>query len=280
MTVRRSALKSYVKRSRRRTPSMATRFSKKKASARNNKRSVVSLARQVQRNSAIIRKNRVFCDFQYTLRDEPGVDQQFASGDWYCWPLTDPSTMEPCLRRDENVNESSATYFLRMQMNLRFFLAGASYAYWNAFIVTPRQNAIGRLDELAFAGPGQIDPLLEGVDYIRGVDGANLRLNPGEFRCDYARYITMAANTLTKDPIVDQNVSQTAQTYRKTQLNIPLKFRLRQPTGKTWRSQPFSQMARWEKKYLLVYVTWGGIPVGQDLPRMTFDNLYTTVNSF
>ncbi len=279
---KRGALKGGTARRPRRRTSLARRFGRKRASASNNKRSVVTLARAVSRNSAVLRAQRIFTDYQYLEPDAPlgpGIQVELVSGNWYAWPITDVTTFDPVLRRDQTVLDGSSTYMLRMQSNFRVQIANEYYAYLNIWLVRPRKDAVSLLDDLAGVNPGLITSLTPGNDYIEGpVPGANIRLNPANFKCLASKQITLTKDTLNDAPEVDQNVGNPFSLWRKWQWTTKLNYRLRQPVGKPWRNLPWEQQQYHQKMYLLCYASSAGPDVNRG-PFMAVDTMYTCLNS-
>lgn len=275
-------LKGGTARRPRRRTSMARKFSRKKATVANNKKSVVSLARAVSRNSAVLKAQRIYTDYQYLEPDAPlgpGIQTEIVSGSWYSWPMTDVTTFDPVLRRDQNVIDGSSTYLLRMQSNFRIQIANEYFSYLNIWLVRPRKNAVSTLDDLAGVNPGLISPLTPGLDYIEGpVSGANLRLNPANWKVLAYKAITLTKDTLNDAPQPDENIGNPFSVWRKFQWTTHLKYRVRQPLGKPWRNLPWEQQQYYQKTYLLVTGSSSGPDVNRG-PFMAVDTLYTALNT-
>lgn len=278
---RKNALRGGTARPRRRRTSMARKFSRRRASTYNNKRSVVTLARAVSRNSAVLRAQRIWTDYQYFLAPElPGFSQLLENDTWYSYPLTDVSKWESCLRRDTNVEQSARCFVSRMQMNLRLELRDSS-SFVNVFLVTLRKDAVSKLDDLAagFSLPGEINPLTENNDFIEGqITGANLRLNPAIFKVHAVWYKTLVANQLAQAPVDDQNVGNPNTTWCKKQWNTRLNTTIRSPIGKQWSFVPFDQMPYYNKYYLLCYAHTDSTLPNPQGPLLSVDTLYTAIN--
>lgn len=278
-TVRKNPLRSFTLKGRRKRASLATRAKYQRPSAKNQKRQIVSLAKQVAKNTAHINSQKVFTDFQWGDLQAPskGIVQAMSTGTWYAWPLTDFSRWGPVLRTDSNVMESSKTYCVRCQLNVRCNIGDVSQlAYVNVFVVTPRKDAI---DSITLQPPtiGQMQQLVQGTQFIESNqnEGANVRLNTSQFKVHAAKYITLTPNAPTEPLPQGQSVGNPFATWRKWQWNIPLKFSVRMPVNRPWHNIPLDDMAYYQRFYLLAYATHIGGTTG---PLLYADSLTTCIN--
>ena len=275
---KKNSLRGGTARRPRRRTSMARRFSRKRASASNNKRSVVTLARAVSRNSAVLRAQRIWTDYQYyeEVPELPGFSVNLENDKWYAYPMTNFARWGGVLRQDVNVDDSSKCFIQRMQMNLRLELRD-DQSVVNIWLVTPRRDQVSKLDDLAVGPFGAINPLTERLDFIEGqTEGANIRLNPAIFKVHASWYKTLVANRLDQAANLNENVGNPNTTWAKKQWNTRLNTTVRSPIGKRWQSVQFDQMPYYSKYYLLAYAHSEGSGLG---PNLTTDTLYTAINA-
>lgn len=273
--VRKSALKSYAAKGRRKRSSTATRVKMERPTAANQKRQIMRLSRQVARNTRFVASQKVFTDWQWVEGGDTGISRPLSTGTWYAWPLTDLAKWLPVLRQSDNSTSASKTYCARMQINCRMDIGDVlERTCLNVFLVSPRKGAI---DAINVTGPSgamdQLDPINDYIDNDQ-FPGANVRLNTQKFKVHAVKYSTLVYNTFNA-PSAGPFVSNALTTYRKWQWNLPLKFTVRQPSGASWTTMPFSQMPYYQKYYLLVYSTSLSSTNG---PNLHADALSTCIN--
>lgn len=241
--------------------------------------------KQIYRNATQIRKlarynnrHKVWTDYQYSNSIEPPAQVGTSLEGWSDFvALTNPVPWRPVLRMDNDVLESTRTFVRNCQLNMRYRLNSASDMSLSVFIVTPRKDAVNIDPNALVPGPHYIDNQV--------FDGLNVRLNPSIFKVHYSRYMTLTATTLGQLPTPAENVGNPNTTWRKGQVNLPLRMSIRQPTiigpANSWKLKEFATMPFYHKYYLLVY--WSSTcPVpgaGVELPQISFDALYTCINT-
>ncbi len=280
---RMSSLKNYqATGAKRRRLSVVTRAKLKKPTAFNQRRQIVTLAKRVAKNTKYIKSKKVYTDYQYGDGDAGlrGIAKEMTNGTWYGWALTDYSKWNACLRQDANVADSARTFAMRMQLNFRVDVGTVTKgAFLNIFIVSPRNS---QTNPITFASPpvdGDITPLVVNNDFIENSqnEGTNIRLNSGKFKVHAAKYITLVSDTFDDASPTTQTVGNPYSTWRKFQVNCPLKWSVLNPTSRPWTSLPFDQQAYWRKYYLIVYTTNND---GGSTAAVNFscDPMYTCIN--
>lgn len=255
---------------------MVTRAKLARPTARNQKKQIVSLAKTVARNSKYLRQQRVYTDYQWGQPTARGIQGALNDQLWYGWGLTNVSQWQPCLRQDTNTAQSSRTYALRMQLNMRVNLGDVTQlCYMNIFIVSLRSDAT---DALTLTdNVGGMNQLITDIDFIQNDtnEGANLRLNSGKFKVHACKYITLVPNTAQAPVPANASAGNPYSTWRKWQWNIPLKFSIRMPANRPWGNVLFEDMPHYEKLYLLAYSSQ--FPADTQ-PNLFGDALITCIN--
>lgn len=275
----RNPLREYTAKSKRKRTGNVTKVRYQRPTARNQQRQIMTNARMVSKLYKAAMTKRVFCDWQATgtfVAQPP--DPQGFNRDWFCLPLTDFSQWGACLRQDANVTEGSSTYIQRMQLNMRYFLRGASYANFNVFIVTPRKDAANNDVPSRFAAQNFPTP---GVEYIEGPDAYNFRLNPAVFKVHYASYKTLTNNSLQLEASAVTVGANPFTSMAKDQANIKCGINVRMPVlGASWTTVPYMQQAYYKRYFMLVCIVSDAPPNLTPLgtAKFTFDQLATTVN--
>lgn len=242
-----------------------------KPSARNQQKQILSNARTLARHAKLLQQHKIYTDWQFSSPCVPAI-----SGDWSVQRLTDFTAWTSVLRQDPIVAGKSHTFVLRSQINIRCDLGNKDFAAFNVFIVTKRKNA------------NQYDPFTTspslGEEYIENAQqqGFNLRLNPSVYKVHYAKYATLTQNSLFNAAVPTQTVGMPTSSYRKMQVNLPLKMSVTQPalhglgTG-PWLDMHFENLPPYHQYFLMVNASWGG--TGAIAPSLNFDQLATCVNT-
>lgn len=274
-----SSLKQYSAKKKQKRPTNVTRVRFQKPTARNQQKQIMYNAKVISRLNKAVFGNRVYCDWRYQGQMFTTLDDGNVSKTWFCIPLTSFPDWDAVLRQDDNVSSSSTTYVNRMQLNMRLFLQQSNYAFFNIFVVTPRK------DQNARDTPAQIalgNNPLNNIDYIASPEGINLRLNSAIWKVHFAKYATLTESTLlefgSSPPLPAGNPYST---WRKCQVNIPLKMKVRNPTsGTPWKSLRYMNLPYYHRYQLLVEIQ-------QQAPdtvavnggaRLDWDLLSTTIN--
>ncbi len=255
-SVKRSSLKDYESRKRRRRTSLVSRIKYKRPTAFNQKKQLTTLARSVARNSKYLRQQRVYTDYQWGQADQRGITASLNNALWYGWKLTDVTQWEACLRQDANTAQSSITYALRMQLNCRANLGTVTkLTYLNVFVISARPDDVEGLN--ITDNVGGMTQLVPNIDFVEQTanEGANIRLNSGKFKVLACKYMTLLPNTAQAAVPANAAAGNPFSTWRKWQWNIPLKFSIRMPSNRPWTNVLFEDMPYYEKLYFLVYST-------------------------
>jgi hypothetical protein len=240
--------------------------------ARHQRSQILSNARTLAKHSRLLRQHKVFTDYQYAGDVSPAI-----SDTWAVDKLTDFANWTAVLRQDDNVLESSHTFVIRGQLNIRAFLGDADFCYFNVFIVTKRRNA-NEFD------PFTTPPAL-GSDYIENPfnQGANLRLNSAIYKVHWCAYASLTNNGLGR-PVNDASTAGDPRTtYKKWQVNLPFKMSVTQPAHvgipakTTWKDLHFPNLPPHHQYYIMCNMSWGG--PGIDEPSLNFDQLATCINT-
>lgn len=275
-SARRSSLKYYEAKKKRRRTSLSTRAKYSKPTARNQKKQIVSLAKQVERNSKVLRQQRVYTDYQWGQHESRGMYAEMVSGTWYGWALTDTSLWQPVLRQDINTIASSRTYAARVQLNCRVNLGTvANITYLNVFLVKARPDQVEAL-KINDANGG-MDQLVAQEDFVEQSfnETANVRLNSGRLKVLACRYVTLMPNTGAAPLPADSAAGNPYSTWRKWQWNVPLKFTIRNPSNHSWKNVAFDDMPYYERLYVIAYS--GSIP-SDGHPKFFCDSLISCIN--
>lgn len=274
-----SSLKQYTAKEKRRKTSQVQRIRFQRPTARHQQKQILTNARVIRRLHKAVFGNRVYCDWRYQGQMFATLDDGSVSKTWFCVPLTSFPDWQAVLRQDQNVSDSSTTYLQRMQLNMRLFLQSSNYAFFNIFVVTNRrdQNARDTPAEVALGN----NPI-NNIDYIASPEGINLRLNSSIWKVHYAKYATLTETTLLEaapsPPLVAGNPYST---WRKMQVNIPLKYKVRNPTsGTPWTNLSYMNLPYYQRYQLLVEVQQQAadtVPQNGGA-RLDWDMLATTIN--
>ena len=276
-----SRLGKFTAKSRRKRASTTTLAKYQKPTARNQRTQIMRNARSIARLNRSVYTNRVFCDFQQEDTLFAKLDAGNYTTTWGCFALTDFTQWDPCLRKDQNVLESSKTFIQRMQLNLRYTLASSDWAQFNVFIVTNRKDAANR-DWPVTIDAGQ-NPV-NGTDYIEGPLALNIRLNPSLFKVHYASYRTLTETTLLESaPSPPLTAGNPFSTWAKGQVTVKPNYNVRVPvSGETqnWRNVRYMAQPYYKRYFLLVAIVQNAPTATQlnDGARFDFDQLATTIN--
>lgn len=277
MAVRRSSLKDYESKKRRRKTTLATRTRYSKPSASNQKKQILTLAKKVRRNTSLLRQQRVYTDYQWGQTVIRGMYADCISGTWHGWKITDVhNSWQPCLRQDINTAASSRTFAKRVQLNCRAEMGTASnICYMNVFLVTCRSDFIGGIT--VTDNVGGMTQLVDQEDFIEQSfnETANIRLNSGRFKVHACKYMTLLPNTGAAPLPASASVGDPASIWRKWQWNLPLNFTIRNPSNHPWSQVEFDNMPFYEKYFIIVYC--GAIP-SDGKPKFMCDALATCIN--
>lgn len=282
--VTKNNLGKFARSNRRKRTSVVTRAKYQKPTAANQKKQILGNALAIRALRRIM-PSPIYTDWQYSNVLRPVIDDAGLVESIHQAQLMSPADGNvnpfwlPVMRQDVNVNESSATRVLRMQLNLRYRLGIANWAQYSTFVVSIRKDAADRIINEA--------NLVKGQDYISNLgDDFNVRLNPAVFKVHYARYVTLTLNAFVERPAVVGGVALAANpqtTYAKGQVNMKLGINLKQPTqGLSWTAMNQSQLGPSQRYFLLTFINQQADIVGGpniDVARVNFDALYTCYNS-
>lgn len=257
-------------RSRRRT-SQISKVKYQRPTAANQKRQLLRNTRLLNKVAKIQADRRVYTDWQYGGTLNPTV-----SDAWKVTPLTDFALWEPVLRQDEVSESSSSTYIRNMQLNLRFTLNEKDYAYISCFVVTMRRNSSG-INPFT-TPPAPIKHYITGT----GVVGSNIRLNPAIYKVHWCKYMTLTKNSLLHASIAEDTVGNPNTTWRKVQVNLPLKMKVTNPSlfitsEGAWTHIPYTNLPYYQRYFLMSYIHYSGS--GDGVPVVGYDALSTAINS-
>lgn len=275
-----SALQQYTSTPKRRRKNNVQRIRFQRPTARHQQKQILYNAKTIRRLHKAVFGNRVYCDWRYQGQMFATLDAGQVSKTWFCVPLTSFPDWDAVLRQDQNVVDSSTTYVARMQLNLRMFLQQANYSFFNVFVVTPRKDQNAR-DTPADIAAGQIP--VNDTDYIAGPEGINIRLNSAIWKVHFAKYSSLTETTLldfgTASPPLP--AGNPYSTWRKCQVNIPLKMKVRNPTsGTPWTDLRYMNLPYYQRYQLLVQIQQQA-PDGTNPNlggRLDWDLLCTTIN--
>lgn len=276
-----NALRKYTARAKRRRTNNATKVKFQAPTAKNQKKQIMSNARAINYLYKSCMPRKVYCDWQYfgqfdTVPDAAGG----ISRTWFAIPLINFPGWNACLRADQNVAVAASTYVARVQVNIRMALQLSNFAFVNLWVVTPRKDQNAR-NTPADISAGQ-DPIL-GIDYIESPSGSNLRLNSAIWKVHHCQYRTMTETTLGEAaPSPPFTAGNPSTTWGKSQINIPVKMKVRNPTsGTPWTQLSYMNMPYYHRYTLLCQVLQQA-PQGtvqNRAARVDWDMLATTINA-
>lgn len=274
------------------------RLSKKKSNVKKRRAGVISRSkfkpRTTTANRSLIQSNAyairavkrmlpppVWTDYQLSgtlfadTTDSPNFTTTIA-----VTKLMDPLSWRECLRRDENVLDSSTTRVLRMAMNLRYTMQASNWAQFSTFVVTIRPDAADR--DLTLP-----NSIVINADYINSFSqDFNVRLNPAVFKVHYVRYLSLTKNTWldTTPQLGNVNVAfNPSTTMAKGQVNMKMGHRIRNPIlGAPWKDMELQQFSPNERYYLVTFIVQqAGLNPGElnAGARLDYDALFTCYNS-
>lgn len=239
--------------------------------ARHQKSQILANARLLASHSKMLRRHKVYTDWH-----DSGSLSITSSSTWGVVKLTDFQNWTSVLRQDPVVTEKSHTFVLRLQLNLRFLLNEADFAGISLFVVTPRKNAVG-IDPFT-------NPPVKNVEWIEPSNnqGFNVRLNSGIYKVHYSKYLTLTSNTLLSAAVPAETVGNPNTTWRKSQVNVPLKMSVTQPAlygtaQGSWKLLGFDDLPYYSRFYIIAYMVFGG--TGTATPAISYDSLITCVNT-
>ena len=268
------------------------RMSRKKSTMRRRRTSTVTRAKYRPRTTAanrnLIKSNAyairslkrligpsIYTDYQLT-----GAYGPFVSGapanyfNIFEVELMTPFTWNPVLRQDQNVLESSSTLIKRMQLNLRHSLGESNWCQITTFVVSLRRDAANRIISQTTLIPDQ--------DYIYNSEDFNVRLSPQTFKVHYVRNVSLMSNAwLQPKTTIGTNefVGNPNTTLARGQVNMTLNYKVRQPSGTTWKGMNQEQFPPHQRLYLLSFFKGNTNDVDDDPPRVDYDSLVTCFNA-
>lgn len=259
-----------VRRTIRKRASVRTRARWQAPTAHNQKRQIQDVAMQVSKNTRFINRHRIYTDWQYS--DQVGIGA--ISPGWGVVELTNFSNWNAVLRQSESVDNASHTFVQRMQMNLRMTLNDADFCSMNCFIVTLRKDAAGK-------DPFLIPPIIT-EEWIQPstFQGFNIRLNSAYYKVHWSQYATLSKGPFNAAPTALTGAGNPYSTWRKTQVNLPLKMSVTKPTllggSDSWKTKEFQDLPYNQKYFLFVYILSSG---GPTRPSVDFDSQFVCLNS-
>jgi len=261
------------KKTARRTRKRASTVTKAKyqpRTARMNRALILANAKAV---ASLARKHQpIYCDWQDygSIRSEQSVGGNFTLTRMAI-PLSDFSDWTPELRKDTNVMESSSTFWRGFSLNFRYFLNQSDYAQYSMFVVTLRKNATNRRF-------GSSDPLTLGQDYVESPDAMAVRLNSGVFKVHWTRQVTMTENTFLEPAAPGaQMAGNPNTTWRKGQVNVRVKARVRAPVGVLWKEMSNVQVPYYSRFFILAFINQRSLNDNIS-SYVSWDALHTTIN--
>jgi len=274
-----SNLRKYTAKSRRRRTANTTKVKYQRPTARNQQRQIMTNAVAVRKIYRSMLSKRVFCDWQYVGQVPAKVSATGAfTKTWACFPLTDYTQWQACLREDDNVTASSTTFVQRMCLNFRYALNKSNWAQFNVWVVTSRKDAAG-VDAPTIIAGGTDPTILR--DYVEGPSGFNIRLNSAIYKVHFASYRTMTENALFLPNDASQQAGNPNTTWAKGQANIKCNANVRYPiSGGSWKDTPYMQQGYAKRYFLLVNIVCNSgtaVPAGS-AAEFSFDQLATTIN--
>lgn len=271
-----NSLHKFRSKRRKKRVSPLTKIKYQKPSARNQKKQISVNARQIAYLNKVVKSNKLYCDWQ--MEDEIDAPVDPAGSFTRYWGIFDLMLFRawlPVLRQSEAVSAAARTYIARMSINMRYELGASNWAQVSIFVCTPRRNATS-------LEPQNVPPIL-GQGYIDSTRGYNARLNPAMYKVHYARYMTLTKNSFLEPVVSTANVGNPSTTWKKGQINIPIKCSIRAPYTNPldkWKLLDSSDLPYYQRYFLMVYVVQqapAGTPAGGAF-KCSFDALATTIN--
>lgn len=217
----------------------------------------------------------IYTDYQLTGAYGPFLSP--APGNYFnifAVELMTPFTWSPVLRADNNVLESSMTLIKRMQLNLRHQLGESNWCQITTFVVSIRRDSANRIISQATLSTPQ--------DYIYNDQNFNVRLSPNLFKVHWVTNVSLMANSWQQEKAEVGGVGiafNPAKTLTKSQVNMNLNYKIRQPSGTSWKNMNQEQFPPHQRLYLLSFFK-GNTNEGDDNPpRVDYDSLVTCFNS-
>lgn len=276
-----NAMRPKTARTRRRRTSTVTKAKYKPKTARANRSLIMSNAKAI----SMLRKmapKPLYTDYQYGNLFEADFNQ--ADNQVFCDTLSSPVLWRPCLRQDDNVLESSATYWRNFTLNFRVNLGLADWAQFSIFIITPRR------DNNAFSfNPSDF---AEGRQYVVGPSGLVAILNSQQFKVHAVRHISLT-NNAWKLPLATFGAQNTIAagnpetTFKKFQVNVRCKTRIRNPrtsaaSTNQWKAMVDDEMPYYQRYHVLTIMRggWSTVPAqGAPPTGIYWHQLNTCINT-
>lgn len=222
-----NALRTKTSRPKRRRTSTVTKAKYAPKTRTQNRKLILSNVKAISMLRKIVPKP-VYTDYQYNGDFEVYPPSGIAETTIFCESLSSPVAWKQCLRTDDNVTESSSTFWRNMTLNVRVNIGFADYAQWSIFVITPRRdNNAFSFNATDFNEPRQ---------YVDGPESMNPVLNSGQFKCHFVKHISLTNNAWKQQIATFGSESEPTYaagnpftTYRKFQVNIRTKARIRNP---------------------------------------------------
>lgn len=239
-------------------------------SARNQKSQILANAKTLAKHSRMLRTHKIYTDWQ-----QDGGILHTTTNSWSVQRLTDFSAWQSVLRQSPVVSDKAHTFVLRLQLNMRAALNSMDYLLLNVFVVTKRKNA-NEFD------PFDTPPALN-TEYIENAQGQgmNIRLNSAVYKVHFCKYVTLTDNGFQKSAIVGDSSGNPNSTWRKWQINLPVRMSVTQPilynSQGSWKDMHFDNLPPYHQYFLMVFAVFGG--TGSISHSLIYDQLATCVNT-
>ena len=265
---RSSALRGGTRRFRRRRTSNITKARWQRPSARNQKRLILTNARDIARLKSEARLGRVFTDYQINGQ------AVLTPGSWTFIRLTDFTGWTPVLRQNIVADNQKNATIMHQVLNTRFSMSTPggtvlqSPQFWSFFIISPRNSS---------QGDPNATPFSLGDDYIvnSAVQESLVRLNPGRWKVHAYKYATLAVGAESGLPVVGLSAFQTSSTWRKHQFSLRGRKHIKNPNG-NWMDHEFELLPPWQRIFIAVFVDTLN---AASTPTLYYDNLSTMLTS-
>lgn len=227
----------------------------------------------------------VYTDYQYNNEFQVSNPATAPQTQIFCDTLSSPVLWKQCLRTDDNVLDSSSTFWRNLTLNVRVNLGFADWAQWSIFVITPRRdNNSFSFDPLDFTEPRQ---------FVLGPEAMNPVLNSGQFKCWAVKHVSLTNNAWKQqiaafgsDPTYAAGNPGT--TFRKFQINIKCKARLRNPQvsvgpagSNKWKDMVDDELPYYHRYHMLSIVRFAqSTAVSADAPQcsVNWHQINTCIN--
>lgn len=233
----------------RRKASIVRRNARRRPTRRGNRKGILANSRVIRRLDKIQKSHMVYTDYTINGFHAASYIQ------WHCAALVNPDQFTAVLRQNNDVTREGSTYLRYMTLNLYTWLTNSQAATtWNIYLVRMRKTFGNyNLEDVINNIPPQPAPPApywgSGDAWHSGVEFGKVTLNTGMVKVMKHWYYTQSCNRI--DTTQANIAGNPASTYRRIQVNIPLKFKISSQYLQSWTSLDNTSIPYYQQVYLV-----------------------------